>query len=242
MTSIVTEEKIIISIAIVEDEEKEFRRMEEMLTQYSAQTGETFSVSHFPDALSLLEGYTPKYDIVLMDIALPHMNGMDAAKKLREIDKTVALIFVTNMAQYAVNGYEVNAMDFIVKPVSYSNFSLKIKRALEYIHNDKAVKISIYTPDGVNVISASAVKYVEVSDHKIIWHTTDGELVSFGSLTKVENDLPKPEFIRCNACYIVNLKYVKEVHSNSVVMKGGEELQISRSKKQNFLRALADYL
>lgn len=119
-----------INVAIVEDEDCAANNLSEYLNTFGRQNNTEIKAERFRDAISLLTGYSGKFDIVFMDIELPEMNGMDAAKKLREIDMSVTLVFVTNMAQYAVKGYEVGAVDYIVKPVSYYDFSLKLRRIL----------------------------------------------------------------------------------------------------------------
>lgn len=116
--------------AVVEDEREAAERIAEYLGRFGAENGETFDVSYYGDAEAFLAGYDPECDIVFMDIQLPDMSGMDAARALRAVDSEVTLVFVTSMVQYAVSGYEVSALDFIVKPVSYPNFAMKMKRVL----------------------------------------------------------------------------------------------------------------
>ena len=117
------------NIAIIEDERDAAQLIRSYLDEYSKSSGEQFTVYEFSNAVRFLENYTAKYDIVFMDIELPDMNGMEASRRLRMMDKDVILIFVTNMAQCAVSGYEVEAFSFIVKPATYNNFVMKLERA-----------------------------------------------------------------------------------------------------------------
>ena len=105
--------------AIVEDSPRELEHLKECLARYSAERDIPLETTAFGDAASFLEHYRADYDIVFMDIELPGINGMEAAHRLREIDRQVILIFVTNMAQFAVKGYEVDALDYIIKPAQY---------------------------------------------------------------------------------------------------------------------------
>lgn len=231
-----------MNIALIEDDGNEAEALRSYIDKYGEKNGMTFDVKHFSDSENFLENYKQGYDIVFMDIELPGMNGMEAAKRLRALDRAVTLIFVTNMARYAVNGYEVGAFDFIVKPVTYGSFEIKFRRALDSIaENSGGKKISVYSPDGTRLVSVSSVKYIEVMDHRVVWHTMNGDISLCGSLKKIEESLPKPDFVRCNNCYIVNLKYVTEVRTSSVIVSG-EELQVSVSKKKDLMKALAEYL
>ena len=232
------------NVAIVEDERESSDLLKNYFERYSSENEkhEHFSVTVYDNAVNFLTYYKGNFDIVFMDIEMPDMNGMEAAAKLRTIDKSVVLIFVTNMARYAVNGYEVGAFDFIVKPVTYGSFEIKFRRALDSIaENSDGKKISVYSPDGTRLVSVSSVKYIEVMDHRVVWHTMNGDISLCGSLKKIEESLPKPDFVRCNNCYIVNLKYVTEVRTSSVIVSG-EELQVSVSKKKDLMKALAEYL
>ena len=131
-----------VNIAIIEDQPEEVKRLKTYFARYTTQHEVTFSISCFDNAETFLACYRPVYDIVLMDIMLPGSNGMDAAVKLRQIDKMVTLIFVTNMAQFAVKGYEVDAFDFVVKPVTYPHFTMKLQRALNKLSNQQDKQIS----------------------------------------------------------------------------------------------------
>lgn len=230
---------MIINTAIVEDDDGDAESLASMLKKYSESGKAEFRVSRFRDAISFLEGYVSS-DLVFMDIELPDYDGMKASKKLREKDKSVMIIFVTNMAQFAVSGYEVNAFDFVVKPVTYGNLSLKLDRALPHFVKE-AQRVSIYSPDGTRIVPVSEIKYVEVMNHRIVWHTTEGDLSLCGSLKKAEEQLPPSDFCRINNCYIVNLKYVTSVGAQTIVC-AGDELSVSRPRRREFMRAMTEYI
>ena len=118
-----------INIAIVEDNREQAAALESHIKTYASDHKLSVSVSIFYEPITFLEKYSP-FHIVYMDIMMPMLNGMDAAKLLREKDEKVILIFVTTMRQYAIQGYEVAASDFIVKPVAYPEFALKFTKVL----------------------------------------------------------------------------------------------------------------
>lgn len=229
------------NIAIVEDEQGAADLLISYLDRYSKASGEQFNAVRFADPIAFLENYKATFDIVFMDIEMPNMNGMEAAEKMRRVDSRTILIFVTNMAQYAVNGYAVDALDFIVKPVTYANFALKMRRAVERLKDSDEVKMTVNTENGVICVAASQIKYIEVYNHKLVYHLTDTNLTAYGQLKKAEKLLPKNSFCRCNNCFLVNLRYVTALKGYTVVL-GGEELPVSHGKRKDFMKALADYL
>ncbi len=228
------------NIAIIEDEPAAARLLSGYINEYGATRNEQFNISVFSGAVKFLENYRGDYDIVFMDIELPDMNGMDASRRLREIDKDVLLVFVTNMAQCAVSGYDVGAFSFIVKPVSRQNFVMKFERAIERLKNRTDATVCIHGKTGAKRINTADLKYVEIQGHNIVWHLTDRELRSTGTLKSVKAQLGNT-FVSCNQCYLVNLRYCREVDGDSVDV-GGEKLHISRPKRAEFVRALNLYI
>lgn len=229
------------NVAIVEDTQSEADVLKQYFSRYGTEKGTEFKVSHFTSAEKFLDKYRPIFDLVLMDIGLPKMGGMEAAARLRELDQATTLIFVTNMAQFAVRGYEVDAFDFVVKPVSYSNFALKLQRCLNKLGTRTDTEVIIPISDGLYRISSSQIKYIEISGHKMIYHTTNGTIKAYGNLKEVESVLNDRMFVRCNSCYLVNLNYVFAIRGYTVVV-GEDELQISRPRKKAFIQAVNDYL
>ena len=229
------------NIAIVEDDDKEAGLLEEQLRRYEKETGAEYRVVRFSDAIAFLTGYSADYDIVFMDIEMPDLDGMTAAKKLREVDPEVILVFVTNMAQYAVEGYEVSAMDFMVKPVRYDNLKLKLERAEKKLEGKGEDRFLVRGKNGSVVICVPDIRYVEVTDHMLTFYTNEGAIKVTGSLKEIEKRLEGRDFSRANSCYLVNLKYVTGA-SDGMVTVGGDRLSISRARRKSFMSDLADYL
>lgn len=175
-----------------------------------------------------------------MDIEMPHMNGMDCAFKLREADKNVTLIFVTNLMQYAVKGYEVEAAGYIVKPLLYFPFSVLMSKVVKKVTADRAKEILIGSGDRIKRIFARDVIYVEVMDHYLIWHTTEGEFRELNRMKDAEQLLTDGDFFRCSNSHLVNMSYVREIDDVKVTV-GADKVFMSRRRKKAFMEALNDF-
>ena len=132
-----------INIAIVEDEKLYVSQFKEYISRYEKESGNRINVSVFPDGAEIVENYSGDFDIILMDIQMKYMDGMTAAEQIRKLDSEVIIMFITNMTQYAIRGYEVDALDYVVKPVEYFSFSQKLDRAIGRLQNKKKVFVSI---------------------------------------------------------------------------------------------------
>ena len=229
------------TIAIVDDEKEEIEKLSELIRRYFAENGGDCSISAFYDGEAFIKNYNHAYDIIFLDIDMKQMNGLKTAKMIRKTDEKTAIIFVTKMARYAINGYEVNALDFIVKPVDYFSFSLKMKKAMNYISSNRDKKILLRNGESDVLLSSSDILYVEVLNHYLIYHTKKGVYKIWGALYEVAEKLGDAGFALCNRCYLVNLSYVSSVIKN-VVTIGDQELTISRYKKKEFLEKLASFL
>ncbi len=230
-----------IRIAIVEDEEQSFLILKKHIEEFSRKTGYQFSSFWFKDGLNFISDYEPNYDIVFMDIKMPHLDGMKTSKKLRELDKNVALIFITNMMQYAIKGYEVNALDFMLKPVKYFDFEMKMDKAIEYFNKNQDDSFTIDVGEVKIKIPISEILYIEVINHTLIYHTEKSDYETYGQLKKMEEILKNKNFARCNNCYLINLRHITEVHSNYIIV-GKDNITVSRRKKKEFMELLTNYM
>lgn len=231
------------NIAVVEDDGKWIETLREFFAVFSKNENLNCNIKVFTSGEDFLNCYKgEQFEMVFMDIDLPGLNGMQTAKKLRELDGNIAIIFVTNLAQYAVEGYEVNAFDFIVKPFTYYNFSIKLRRLINRIERKRDVHFWIKVVGGERKeINSANLKYVEVIKHNVIYHTVEGNFTVLGSMTGAVEQLKDAAFALCNRCYLVNLKYVTGIHQYDVTV-GREKLQISHLKRQEFLEKLNKYI
>lgn len=225
-----------MNIAVIDDDFSNAANLSEYFKQYGAQAGIEFHVKHFPDAEQFLANYrAAEFSIIFMDIELPGMSGIEAAHRLRYKDTAVVLLFITRMAQYAQKGYEVDALDYIVKPLRYADFCLKVKKAINVARARESQTIAVQTAGGVVCMSTDKIMFVEVMGHQLRFHMTDDVLEVRGTLGDVEKRLTGFGFLRCNNCYLVNVRFVNWVRGYDINV-AGHLLKISHPRHRQFMK------
>lgn len=232
----------VIRIGVVEDDPSHRRGLLNHLALYSEEHGIEFSVSEFADGADLVEHYRPEYDLLLLDVEMPRMDGLEAAHLIRDIDSDVIIIFVTNMAQYAIKGYEVDALSYLVKPVPYFAFAQEMGRSLARLQRYQGESVVLTVGTTLARVPTTDIVYVESVKHRITVHTLGGKHSFSGTLKTMEQELEGRGFFRSNSCYIVNLRHVTRVEQHACIMTGGDELQVSRPRRRAFLEALTDFV
>ena len=230
-----------LRIAVVEDDKTYAAQLKEYLVRYGTEKNQKISVALFPDGEDIVTDYSAEFDIILMDVEMTFMDGMTTAERIREKDNEVVIIFITNMPQYAIQGYKVDALDYVLKPISYFAFSQRIDRALTRVKKKEATYITVAQKGGKKKLNVDKICYVEVRDHDLIYHSTKGDIVTNSSMKEAEDTLGGTKFFRCNRCYLVNLEYVEDFRGNDVTV-ASDVIQVSRARKKAFMDALNDYM
>ena len=231
-----------IRIALVEDEESYVATLREFLARYERERGERLQITVFSDGDEIALNYKSEYDVILMDIEMRFMDGMTAAEEIRRVDPEVVIIFITNSPQYAIKGYAVDALDYVLKPVSYYAFSQRIDRAVTRMNRRRQQRyLTVATREGTHKLAHDRIDYIEVQAHELIYHTRDGLLTATGSMKELEKSLDSPAFFRCNKGCLVNLEQVDGIRGDDAIVAGAP-VPISRSRKKAFLDALNNYI
>ncbi|TCD54235.1 response regulator transcription factor [Alloscardovia theropitheci] len=230
-----------LTVALVEDNDEDARALHDAISSYSNKNHVQFHIVRFREPTSFLEGYNPVWDIVFMDVEMPNMDGMEAAHKLREMDHQTVLIFVTNLAKLAAQGYEVEALDYIIKPFTYSDFERKIERAVAVARNAMESIVVSFRGGGRKILMRE-ISYVEVRGHNVTYHTESGIITGTGSLQKVAESLSGAGFLRCSKPFLVNARHIDMIDGNSITLIGGEELPIGRAYRHDFMQQLAEVI
>lgn len=230
-----------LHIAVVEDDLDMNELLQSYIRQYQQEHQLQINIAVFRNGSEIAQRYHPVYDIILLDIEMPEMDGMEAARRIRGQDPDVVLMFITNIAQYAVDGYSVGALDFVLKPLDYYGFSLRLARAIDRAKRRAGDRILLALPGRSVLLDVREIYYVDVQNRMLCYHTEQGDFTLRGTMKVAEEQLVPHRFARCNYWYLVNLRHVTEVRKDTAIV-AGTELEISRRNRSAFLTALTNYV
>ena len=238
---------LIYKVAVVDDEAAVVEQLSDWLDVYGKAEGHEFIIDKFGGTTQFMKSDPEDYNIIFMDINLPHEeNGMKIAKRLRENRSKAVIIFCTNYPQYAINGYEVGALNYLIKPLNKHSFENTMKRAMRVLSEMCANKIIIKTVEGKRFVNIADIVYIEVMIHNVYYHIKRGDKIiterTRGSLNEVEIMLTDMNFARCSACYLVNMAYVTGIEKNGVQIYDGQTLSLSRKYAKDFTNKIMRYM
>ena len=229
------------NVVIVEDDQLEAERLSNFVNQFFSNINEDVLVRVYNSSLEALEKQTGHEDIYFLDIDLPNLNGMDLAKSIRAKDENVIIIFCSNLAQFALKGYEVSAFDYIVKPFNYNNIEHRLARAVNVNVSKGKEKIVLKVAPSENVIvECDSIMYIEKERNYLVFHTTKEDYWVRGSLQEYEKVLPKGLFSYSMKGVFVNLSFVEKTTSDTVVLKN-KTLHLARQRKKAFIADLFNF-
>ncbi|MCQ2442478.1 MAG: LytTR family DNA-binding domain-containing protein [Oscillospiraceae bacterium] len=230
-----------VHITIVEDETHFVGQLRDFLTRYQKERGVKLKTDWFSDGEAVVENYPSSTDILLMDIQLPYLDGMTSAELIRGKDPEVIIIFITNMTQYAIKGYTVGAMDYLVKPLSYFALSQRLDKAIAKMQKRERKYLVVASAGQARKLDVSQICYIESSGHNLTFQMVDTSFSVPGTMTQMERELAGNSFYRCNKGCLVNLEHVDGIQDNCALV-GNVHLPISRGKKAGMMAALTDYV
>lgn len=229
-------------IALVEDTAEDAENCISLLQQYAAEKDMHFDIAHFSNGETFLTEFKSQFDLIILDIELGDRNGIDVARVIRESDNEVMIMFTTNLAKYATNGYEVSAIDYILKPLRYPSFSLKFDRISKKLKSKQTDPIVVRTEAGFVKIDLADTLYLEVFAHDILFHLSESTVKTYGTLKKFEEQLRQHHFYRCNSCYLVNAAKIESIAQYDILLSNGETIKISHPRRKEFISDFKRYI
>ena len=227
----------VIKIAIIEDDSSDRDQLVSYLEQYIQAHNLSFVINTYQSGEDFLQT-NMHYQLVFMDIELPGINGIETAEKMRHRGGDEVLILVTNMVRYAVHGYAVKAVDYMVKPVLYEQLALKLPEYISMIKRKNS--ITVKNRQGMVRVNIQQIRFIEVYNHNIVIHLANRTEECYGSLKDYEVQLRDRGFVRCSQSCLVNLAYVDSILGDTVLVDG-TTVPVSRREKKNLLYAFTTF-
>lgn len=224
-----------IKIAAVDDNNEFLKEIHDFIG--TCLPKDEFSIDLYNNPTIFLSTFHCQYDIVFLDIEMPGIDGLSAAKDIRKVDENVIIIFITNFGSLAIKGFEVEAFDFIVKPIQPKAFADSLTRAYNALKKRSGDFLLFEDKDGIRKIHTRDILYVESVKHYLVFHLVSEVIQERGLISDLEKKIGQFGFARCNNGCLVNLKYVDRV-SNNLVYVLSQPLTLSRGKKKAFIDAL----
>ena len=217
-----------LKIAVCDDEPKQIEYLTNLVSSWGTQNSHTCVIDTFPSAEAFLFDYAEdkNHDILLLDIEMGTMNGVDLAKTIRQTNDTVQIIFITGFPDFIAEGYEVSALHYLMKPVSEEKLHAVLDKAAANLAKSEK-RLCITHDRQTDFIPLSQITYIEAQKQYVEIHTSDALYRMKSSLADIESKLDE-YFSRCQRSFIVNLRYVIRIKNDCVVLKNGVEVPISR--------------
>ena len=198
----------------------------------------------FSSGTEFVQAYKDKhdFDVIFLDIEMHGLDGLETARAIREYDQQVVIVFTTRMAQYAVAGYEVDAISYLVKPISAESFSLAWRKIERIISSRADVHIALVTTDGNLYVKTSDIYYMEVRSHKLYYYTAHGVLTAWNSLKAAFTQVENSNFALISRYNVVNLAHVNKYDPVSGdIMVHDTLLHVSRSARREISNKLLEF-
>lgn len=228
-----------MKIAICDDERVIREEISGMLDEYFLTANMTCEVSSFETGESFA-AVNGDYDLVFMDYQLPDGNGIDFARRVRQENESIFIIFCTSFQEHVFESFSLNTFRYLLKPVSKEAVFSAMDAFVKLYQTNR--KIMICGLDKTTYIDADAVVYIEAEKKYALVRTTAGLQRSFRSISTYEAEINNSHFYRTHRSYIVNMKYVSEIEKKTITLTIGEKIVISPKKYDAFIRSYMNYL
>lgn len=230
-----------INIAICDDDSSFIATLKTLLNRYAEERQLDLHVLEFRDGTELLNSYNTALDLIFLDIQMDKMDGLETAGKIRMVDSGVSIIFLTSMIQYALEGYQYNATNYIIKPMKYVRLKAEMDRWMQSYRPDRKPFLLVANDTGKYKVFIQDIYYIETFNRNLMIHSSTENILSYKKMKELEKELEKHRFIRCHSGFLVNLFYVKRVEKLELELTNGDKIPISQPKRKFVMEKLADY-
>lgn len=230
-----------ISVAICDDEKYMSDQIRTLVSAFSRRKNIEISIRQFSCGEDLLR-YDKQIDILFLDIQMKGIDGMETARKLRGQNFRGFLIFITVLKELVFQSFEVQAYDYLVKPVDEKQFEKTMERVFSSMRNTGEENLLIQKGYESRIISLEEIVFCEIIDRKIYLHLVSAEVVDY--YERIENLESRlgDSFFRCHRSYLIHLKYLKSYKNGTAYMEGGHRIPVSRLRGREFSAVILQYM
>ncbi len=228
-------------ILVCDDEQACRESVLEMLKSYEKESGTSLKITVCQSGEELMRKFSPDLDLLLLDIQMKTLSGMNAARAIRQNGSDVQIIFITAMSEYAIEGYEVHAFGFLKKPVHYRQLAWQLDDVFSMLQKKRGIGIVVQDGNTIRSYKSGEISWIEALGHDVYIHLSDGSSQRCSTpLSKLEEQLKGAGFFRIHKSYLVNMHALRSINQATVTMTDGTELALSKHRKQDLIYAFAE--
>lgn len=231
-------------IAVCDDDSMMIVTLKAHIQAWAQRNKQQVAITSYESAESFLLNWTSPtmFNLLFLDIKMSSMSGMELAEVIRKVDSEMAIVFVTADRDSILQGYTVNALHYLIKPISEEDCSACLSKVKERLVRDDTSALVVQTDGRLMRIRYDDIMYFESISHYLHVHSTKEEVRYRKNIGEAEEELSGlKEFVRIHRSYLVNLRYVSSVEDNDVVLENNEKLRVSRTHWRDTYRAFVRY-
>lgn len=230
-----------ISIAMCDDEKIFLSTLKEYYETYKTKRNIELQLTQFSSGEDLISNYRLDFNIIFLDISMTGMDGIATARKIREFDTKVIIIFLTSLIKYGLVGYSLGAFNYIIKPISYKKFEAEMDKAVAACQDIERRYVTLKNTEGLFKLYVNDIKYIDTYNRRTMVHTKSRDIICFYNMRELESRLEMFGFIRCHSGYIVSVNYIESVEKMTITLTTGEQIPISQQKRKEVMKSIAAY-
>lgn len=225
-----------VNIAICDDEKIQRCIAKEMITKICKNNNMEIIIDEFSNGKELLNIYKrnlKKYSIIFCDIIMDEMNGIELIRNIRKYDSSVQAIIITGSEEFVFDGYDVGALNYLMKPISFKKLEKELLRAIKNLNLMSPALYPITINGRTIFINLSEVFFFEVNNKTITANLEDDHIDFNMKIKDLEEDLKNKNFFRCHRSYLINMSYIDSIITNKIILKNGVEIPVGRNYKKD---------